>query len=114
MSTELKLEQLPESQHHLYSSSRQGRPGRLSSSCVPRVKDLEGPRGGAESACVQSKRRGVNLMTSTNNQFPKAATAVGVVVRASVCLAGDTTCPTALILVKTSKIVGRHFFTLGT
>ena len=48
-------------------------------------------------------------MTSMETQFPKAATLVGVAVRTSMCLVGDMICPTALLLVKTSKNHGDVF-----
>ena len=48
-------------------------------------------------------------MTSTKSQFPTAAAVVGVSVRTSVCLVEDTICPTALLLVKTSKNCGEVF-----
>ena len=48
-------------------------------------------------------------MTSTKSQFPTAAAVVGVSVRTSVCLVEDMICPTALLLVKTSKNCGEVF-----
>lgn len=48
-------------------------------------------------------------MTSTKSQFPTAVAVVGVAVRTSVCLVEDTICPTALLLVKTSKNCGEVF-----